>query len=261
MNNVDYFLSDIGVFKMLNGRLYPFPEMNEGSVSDYVELQRLMCMLNTHCRSRSFQLFGDSLVAGALRSNMRNGFEEFVRQRLTNAELPQGTGQCAVLEDSPCPRDPFVRQSVALFCPISTPGVHSHTAARPFNFRPVPLNRHAQELAMSSFHTLAVHAGERMPRPDPSTPLRAGFTPVATPIYHNAAHIYEELVALDGVFAGTREGPVYARYGNPTLTALEAAVAALEGGVAALSYASGMAPRSTARCRAQARGCARAQHV
>ena len=34
---------------------------------------------------------------------------------------------------------------------------------------------------MSSFHTLAVHAGERMPRPDPSTPLRAGFTPVATP--------------------------------------------------------------------------------
>ena len=86
---------------------------------------------------------------------------------------------------------------------------------------------------MSSFHTLAVHAGERMPRPD--------FTPVATPIYHSAAYIYEELDALDGVFAGTREGPVYARYGNPTLTALEAAVAALESGEAALSYASGMA--------------------
>ena len=34
---------------------------------------------------------------------------------------------------------------------------------------------------MRSIHTLAVHAGERMPRPDPSTPLRAGFTPVATP--------------------------------------------------------------------------------
>ena len=86
---------------------------------------------------------------------------------------------------------------------------------------------------MPSIHTLAVHAGERMPRPD--------FTPVATPIYHSAAYIYEELDALDGVFAGTREGPVYARYGNPTLTALEAAVAALEGGEAALSYASGMA--------------------
>jgi len=34
---------------------------------------------------------------------------------------------------------------------------------------------------MSSFHTLSIHAGERMPRPDPSTPLRAGFTLVATP--------------------------------------------------------------------------------
>ena len=34
---------------------------------------------------------------------------------------------------------------------------------------------------MSLFHTLAVHTGERMPRPDPSTPLRAGFTPVAMP--------------------------------------------------------------------------------
>ncbi len=34
---------------------------------------------------------------------------------------------------------------------------------------------------MPSIHTLAVHAGERMPRPDPSTPLGAGFTLVATP--------------------------------------------------------------------------------
>jgi cystathionine gamma-synthase/methionine-gamma-lyase len=86
---------------------------------------------------------------------------------------------------------------------------------------------------MLSIHTLAVHAGERLPRPD--------FTPVATPIYHSAAYLYEELDALDGIFAGAREGPVYARYGNPTLTALEAAVAALEGGEAALGYASGMA--------------------
>ncbi len=94
---------------------------------------------------------------------------------------------------------------------------------------------------MFSFHTLAVHAGERTPRPDPSTSLRAGFTPVATPIYHSASYVYDHLDDLDAIFAGTREGPVYARYGNPTLTALETAVAALEGGEAALSYASGMA--------------------
>lgn len=86
---------------------------------------------------------------------------------------------------------------------------------------------------MLSFHTLAVHAGERLPRPD--------FTPVATPIYHSAAYLYEDMADLDAIFAGERSGPVYARYGNPTLTALETAVAALEGGEAALAYASGMA--------------------
>jgi cystathionine gamma-synthase/methionine-gamma-lyase len=47
--------------------------------------------------------------------------------------------------------------------------------------------------------------------------------------------------ALDQVFAGTREGYVYARYGNPTVTALEEAVATLERGEAALAFASGMA--------------------
>jgi cystathionine gamma-synthase/methionine-gamma-lyase len=47
--------------------------------------------------------------------------------------------------------------------------------------------------------------------------------------------------ALDEVFAGAREGYVYARYGSPTVTALEEAVAALEGGEVALAFASGMA--------------------
>ena len=46
---------------------------------------------------------------------------------------------------------------------------------------------------------------------------------------------------LDATFAGTFDGPMYTRYGNPTVSALEAAVAALEGGEAALAYGSGMA--------------------
>jgi cystathionine gamma-synthase/methionine-gamma-lyase len=46
---------------------------------------------------------------------------------------------------------------------------------------------------------------------------------------------------LDAVFAGTRQGYVYARYGNPTVTALEQAVAVLEEGESALAFASGMA--------------------
>ena len=42
-------------------------------------------------------------------------------------------------------------------------------------------------------------------------------------------------------FAGTFDGPMYTRYGNPTVSALEAAVAASEGGEAALAYGSGTA--------------------
>lgn len=80
--------------------------------------------------------------------------------------------------------------------------------------------------------TLAVHAGERPPRPD--------FTPVSNPIHHSVAYFYDDAETLDAVFAGTREGYVYLRYGNPTVSALEQAVASLEGGEAAIAFASGM---------------------
>jgi cystathionine gamma-synthase/methionine-gamma-lyase len=46
---------------------------------------------------------------------------------------------------------------------------------------------------------------------------------------------------LDAIFGGTRDGYVYARYGNPTVTAFETAMAALEEGEAALAFGSGMA--------------------
>lgn len=84
-----------------------------------------------------------------------------------------------------------------------------------------------------SLHTLAVHAGARGPRP--------AFDPVVAPIHHSVGYTYEDAEDLDAALAGTSPNPVYARYGNPTVTALEAAVAALEGGEAALAYGSGMA--------------------
>jgi cystathionine gamma-synthase/methionine-gamma-lyase len=84
-----------------------------------------------------------------------------------------------------------------------------------------------------SIFTQAVHAGERGPRPD--------FTPVVTPIYNSVGYLYDSIAQLDAVFAAEREGYVYPRYGTPTNAALERAVATLEGGEAALSFASGMA--------------------
>jgi cystathionine gamma-synthase/methionine-gamma-lyase len=46
---------------------------------------------------------------------------------------------------------------------------------------------------------------------------------------------------LDAIFGGEQEGFVYTRYGNPTVAALEEAIAQLEGGEAAVGFATGMA--------------------
>lgn len=64
----------------LNGKLYPFLELNEGGLGDYRDLQRLMFTLNQHFQSKTFQIFGRSRVSRAFRHNLRNGFEDFVVQ-------------------------------------------------------------------------------------------------------------------------------------------------------------------------------------
>lgn len=84
-----------------------------------------------------------------------------------------------------------------------------------------------------SFSTRAVHAGERAPKPD--------YTPVATPIHPSVGYLYDSLDDLDAIFATTKEGYVYPRYGSPTVAAFEAALAELEGGEAAHAFGSGMA--------------------
>lgn len=84
-----------------------------------------------------------------------------------------------------------------------------------------------------AFATRAVHAGERPPHPD--------FTPVITPIYPGSSFSYDDMETTDEIFATTREGYVYTRYGNPTNTAMETAIAALEGTESAIGFGSGMA--------------------
>jgi len=75
------------------------------------------------------------------------------------------------------------------------------------------------------FETLAIHAGQQ---PDPVTGA------VAVPIY--ATSTYKQ----DGV-GGLRGGYEYSRSANPTRTALEECLAALEGGMRGLGFASGLA--------------------
>jgi cystathionine gamma-synthase len=78
---------------------------------------------------------------------------------------------------------------------------------------------------MSGFETLAIHAGQE---PDPLTGA------VVPPIYQVSTYLQ------DGV-GGLRSGYEYSRTANPTRTALEECLAALEGGIRALAFASGMA--------------------
>jgi cystathionine beta-lyase/cystathionine gamma-synthase len=88
------------------------------------------------------------------------------------------------------------------------------------------------DLRDKTFATRAVHAGERAPRPD--------YTPVTTPIHPTVGFVYDSMDDLDAVFATTRDGYVYPRYGSPTVAAFESAVAELEGGDTAQAFASGM---------------------
>src|SRR6266852_1794974 len=80
------------------------------------------------------------------------------------------------------------------------------------------------DLSKWSFATLAIHAGQEA---DPAT----GATVV--PIYATSTHTQEA--------PGRHKGYEYSRSGNPTRTALETCLAALEGGERGLAFASGLA--------------------
>ncbi|RZS54546.1 O-acetylhomoserine aminocarboxypropyltransferase/cysteine synthase family protein [Sphaerotilus mobilis] len=82
------------------------------------------------------------------------------------------------------------------------------------------------------FETLAVHAGYQ---PDPTTKA------VAVPIYQTAAYAFDSAQHGADLFDLKVQGNIYTRIMNPTQGVLEARVAALEGGIAALALASGQA--------------------
>ncbi|MFT4913005.1 MAG: O-acetylhomoserine (thiol)-lyase [Brevundimonas sp.] len=86
--------------------------------------------------------------------------------------------------------------------------------------------------APARFETLALHAGYA---PDPTT--RA----VAVPIYQTTSYAFDDTQHGADLFDLKVAGNIYTRIMNPTSDVLEQRLAALEGGVAALTVASGMA--------------------
>jgi cystathionine beta-lyase/cystathionine gamma-synthase len=89
-----------------------------------------------------------------------------------------------------------------------------------------------------SLFTKAVHAGDRK---------KAGpHVPATTPIYTATSYFYDSVETLDKIFGHEMEGQSYARYENPTNSALEEVAATLENGAGALACSSGMAALQTA---------------
>jgi methionine-gamma-lyase len=80
--------------------------------------------------------------------------------------------------------------------------------------------------------TRVIHAGQH---PDAATGA------VSTPIYQTSTFAFTDAEQGAARFSGTDPGCKYTRLGNPTVAALEACVADLEGGCGALGAATGMA--------------------
>jgi O-acetylhomoserine (thiol)-lyase len=93
------------------------------------------------------------------------------------------------------------------------------------------------ESKQRQFATLAVHAGQA---PDPTTGS------CAVPIYQTASYVFKDADHAGRLFGLQEAGNIYTRIMNPTTDVFEKRVAALEGGVAGLATASGMAAEALA---------------
>ncbi|TCL62165.1 O-acetylhomoserine (thiol)-lyase [Hydrogenispora ethanolica] len=87
------------------------------------------------------------------------------------------------------------------------------------------------------FETRSIHSGFDQDK---------GTGATALPIYESAAFAYDSAEDLEAAFQGRKFGHIYSRIANPTVTAFENRVNALENGLGAIATASGMAAIATA---------------
>src|ERR1017187_9434686 len=80
--------------------------------------------------------------------------------------------------------------------------------------------------------TLALHAGQE---PDPTTTARA------VPIYPTSSYVLKDAGPAANLFGLREFGYIYSRLMNPTNDVLEKRLAALDGGIGGLAFASGQA--------------------
>ena len=83
-----------------------------------------------------------------------------------------------------------------------------------------------------NLETLSLHAGNK---PD------SDFGSRATPIYQTSSFVFPDSETAAGIFNNERAGHTYSRITNPTTAVLEERISSLEGGIGAISTASGQA--------------------
>jgi O-acetylhomoserine (thiol)-lyase len=93
------------------------------------------------------------------------------------------------------------------------------------------------EATMNGFDTIALHGGQAA---DSATNARA------VPIYQTTSYVFNDTDHASRLFGLQEFGNIYSRIMNPTTDVLEKRIAALEGGVAALAFASGQAAETMA---------------
>lgn len=90
-------------------------------------------------------------------------------------------------------------------------------------------NEHARSLRPA---TQVVHGGEKLD-------IRPAI-PTVSPIHFSTSYVFESTDDLDEAFDKPGESYAYARFGNPTVRALETAIAIVENCESAIAYPSGM---------------------
>lgn len=81
-----------------------------------------------------------------------------------------------------------------------------------------------------------IHAGDRVP----GAPV-----PLTTPIFETTTYLFENAAEVIAYNEGRSDKYLYSRYGNPTVEAVEQALASLDGAERALLFSSGMAATAT----------------
>jgi O-acetylhomoserine (thiol)-lyase len=92
-------------------------------------------------------------------------------------------------------------------------------------------------IEFTGFETLSLHAGQVA---DPVTKARA------VPLYQTTSYVFDDTAHAARLFGLQEFGNVYTRIMNPTTDVLEKRIAALDGGVGALAFASGQAAETMA---------------